>query len=99
MAEWGGGCGVSCFQFLLGMEGMNGGVWVWKGVNGVRHLLIRLMRRLDQALADPNTLSQSTIVENLDPLESARLRKVRNIGIAVCKSILHFWFDRVELAN
>jgi len=41
------------------------------------------MRRLEQATADPATLSQETIVENLDPLEAKRLSKVRNIGIAV----------------
>lgn len=38
---------------------------------------------MEQASADPSTLSQETIVENLDPVEAARLSKVRNIGIAV----------------
>lgn len=38
--------------------------------------------RLKKAAADPSTLSQETIVENLDPVEAARLSKVRNIGIA-----------------
>lgn len=31
---------------------------------------------------DPTSLSQDAIVENLDPVEAARLDKVRNIGIA-----------------
>ncbi|CAI6335726.1 unnamed protein product [Periconia digitata] len=35
-----------------------------------------------KASADPSTLSQQTIVENLDPVEAARLSRVRNIGIA-----------------
>jgi elongation factor G len=38
---------------------------------------------MEQATADPSTLSQETIVENLDPLEAKRLSRVRNIGIAV----------------
>ncbi|KAF2751873.1 elongation factor G, mitochondrial [Sporormia fimetaria CBS 119925] len=37
---------------------------------------------MKQAAADPSTLTQETIVENLDPVEAARLSKVRNIGIA-----------------
>ncbi|KAF2453874.1 elongation factor G, mitochondrial [Lineolata rhizophorae] len=37
---------------------------------------------LEQAKEDPATLSQDTIVENLDPREAARLSQVRNIGIA-----------------
>lgn len=37
---------------------------------------------MEKAAADPTTLSQETIVENLDPVEAARLSKVRNIGIA-----------------
>ena len=37
---------------------------------------------LEKAQADPSQLDQSTIVENLDPKEAARLDKVRNIGIA-----------------
>ncbi|KAF2274917.1 uncharacterized protein EI97DRAFT_356925, partial [Westerdykella ornata] len=37
---------------------------------------------LEKAKEDPSTLSQETIVENLDPVEAARLSKVRNIGIA-----------------
>jgi elongation factor G len=40
------------------------------------------MHRLEHAKVDPSTLSQETIVENLDPVEAARLSKVRNIGIA-----------------
>ncbi|PVH94950.1 hypothetical protein DM02DRAFT_483249, partial [Periconia macrospinosa] len=35
-----------------------------------------------KANEDPSTLSQETIVENLDPVEAARLSRVRNIGIA-----------------
>src|SRR4051812_47905653 len=38
--------------------------------------------RLEQAKDDPSTLTQETIVENLNPAEWARLSKVRNIGIA-----------------
>lgn len=37
---------------------------------------------LEKASSDPSTLSQETIVQNLDPLEAVRLSKVRNIGIA-----------------
>ncbi|KAI9727873.1 MAG: Elongation factor G, mitochondrial [Cirrosporium novae-zelandiae] len=37
---------------------------------------------LEQATADPEALSQQTIVENLSPEEAARISKVRNIGIA-----------------
>lgn len=38
--------------------------------------------RLEKAAADPDALTQDAIVENLNPLEAARLNKVRNIGIA-----------------
>ncbi|KAK5729115.1 Elongation factor G, mitochondrial [Elasticomyces elasticus] len=37
---------------------------------------------LETAVHDPTSLSQSTIVENLDPAEALRLSKLRNIGIA-----------------
>ncbi|KAK4892595.1 Elongation factor G, mitochondrial [Elasticomyces elasticus] len=37
---------------------------------------------LETAVHDPTSLSQSTIVENLDPKEASRLSKLRNIGIA-----------------
>ncbi|KAH7127023.1 elongation factor G, mitochondrial [Dendryphion nanum] len=37
---------------------------------------------LEKASQDPSALSQDAIVENLDPVEAARLSKVRNIGIA-----------------
>ncbi|KAL1993151.1 hypothetical protein VTN49DRAFT_3908 [Thermomyces lanuginosus] len=37
---------------------------------------------MDQAAADPDSLSQETIIENIDPKEWARLSRVRNIGIA-----------------
>lgn len=40
--------------------------------------------RLEQAAEDPSALTQETIIEKLDPVEAARLDKVRNIGIAVC---------------
>ena len=36
----------------------------------------------EAAVQDPTTLTQETIVHNLDPKEAARLDKVRNIGIA-----------------
>ena len=39
--------------------------------------------RLEQAAEDPSALTQETIIEKLDPVEAARLDKVRNIGIAV----------------
>ena len=46
------------------------------------------MRRLrnirqEQAIEDPEALSQETIVAKLDPKEWERLSRVRNIGIAV----------------
>ncbi|PWY93588.1 elongation factor G 1, mitochondrial precursor [Aspergillus sclerotioniger CBS 115572] len=37
---------------------------------------------LEAAAATPDSLSQEAIIENLDPVEAARLDKVRNIGIA-----------------
>ncbi|KAI9930961.1 hypothetical protein ASPWEDRAFT_47715 [Aspergillus wentii DTO 134E9] len=37
---------------------------------------------LEAAAATPETLSQDAIIDNLDPVEAARLSKVRNIGIA-----------------
>lgn len=40
-------------------------------------------------MAEPELLSQETIIENMDVKEVARLSKVRNIGIAV-QHILHF---------
>ncbi|KAF2723809.1 translation elongation factor G [Polychaeton citri CBS 116435] len=36
----------------------------------------------EAAVHDPNALTQQAIVDNLDPVEFARLDKVRNIGIA-----------------
>ncbi|KAK4634245.1 Elongation factor G, mitochondrial [Fulvia fulva] len=36
----------------------------------------------ETAAHDPTSLSQDAIIENLDPVEAARLDKVRNIGIA-----------------
>lgn len=42
--------------------------------------------RLEAAASTPETLSQEAIIENLDPVEAARLSKVRNIGIAVWTS-------------
>lgn len=43
----------------------------------------------EHAAADPETLSQQAIIDNLDPKEWERLSRVRNIGIAVsiCTSI------------
>lgn len=38
---------------------------------------------LEAAAASPESLSQAAIIDNLDPIEAARLDKVRNIGIAV----------------
>ncbi|KAJ6015536.1 Elongation factor G [Penicillium herquei] len=37
---------------------------------------------LEAAAANPDGLSQAAIIDNLDPIEAARLDKVRNIGIA-----------------
>ncbi|KAJ9297540.1 hypothetical protein DTO271G3_4315 [Paecilomyces variotii] len=37
---------------------------------------------LEKAAAEPEGLSQEAIIDNLDPIEAARLSKVRNIGIA-----------------
>ncbi|WEW59282.1 Elongation factor G, mitochondrial [Emydomyces testavorans] len=37
---------------------------------------------LEQAAAEPEMLSQESIIENMDPVEAARISKVRNIGIA-----------------
>ncbi|PKY02088.1 elongation factor G 1, mitochondrial precursor [Aspergillus campestris IBT 28561] len=37
---------------------------------------------LEAAAANPETLSQQAIIENLDPVEAERLSRVRNIGIA-----------------
>ena len=42
--------------------------------------------RLEQAMQQPSELSQQQIVDNLDPVEWARLDRVRNIGIAVRRS-------------
>jgi len=39
--------------------------------------------RQEAATADPTSLAQETIIENMNPAEYARLSKVRNIGIAV----------------
>lgn len=43
---------------------------------------------LEAAKANPDGLSQAAIIDNLDPVEAARLDKCRNIGIAVCISIV-----------
>lgn len=45
-----------------------------------------LFIRLEAAASNPETLSQEAIIDNLDPVEAARLSKVRNIGIAVWTS-------------
>ncbi|KAK2766683.1 Elongation factor G, mitochondrial [Arachnomyces sp. PD_36] len=37
---------------------------------------------LEKAAAEPETLTQTAIIDNLNPEEAARLSKVRNIGIA-----------------
>lgn len=43
--------------------------------------------RLEQA-AEPEKLAQETIISNLTPQESARLSRIRNIGIAVCTGFI-----------
>jgi hypothetical protein len=40
--------------------------------------------RLKQAAADPSSLTQEAIIENLNDAERGRLARIRNIGIAVC---------------
>ena len=49
----------------------------------IRSHLIYLSNSLEAAAANPEALSQAAIIDNLDPVEAARLDKVRNIGIAV----------------
>ena len=44
---------------------------------------------LEAAASDPESLSQSAIIENLDPAEAVRLDRLRNIGIAVCSAASH----------
>ena len=39
---------------------------------------------LKQAAADPSSLTQEAIIDNLDDAERGRLARIRNIGIAVC---------------
>lgn len=46
-------------------------------------MLISCGSSLEAAAASPESLSQAAIIDNLDPIEAARLDKVRNIGIAV----------------
>ena len=41
---------------------------------------------LKQAAADPSSLTQEKIISNLDNAEKGRLARIRNIGIAVCRS-------------
>jgi len=45
--------------------------------------IIDSLNRQEAATADPTSLAQETIIENMNPAEYARLSKVRNIGIAV----------------
>ena len=52
----------------------------------IEHMILCLLcERLEEAQAEPESLAQETIIQNLDPREATRLGKVRNIGIAVCK--------------
>jgi len=46
-------------------------------------IFVLCFHSLEAAAASPDTLSQAAIIDNLDPVEAARLDKVRNIGIAV----------------
>ena len=46
-----------------------------------------IVRRLKRAAADPASLTQETIIDNLDAVEKGRLARIRNIGIAVCTSL------------
>ncbi|KAI1921140.1 Elongation factor G, mitochondrial [Ophidiomyces ophidiicola] len=39
-------------------------------------------KNFEQAAAEPEMLSQESIIENMDPVEAARISKMRNIGIA-----------------
>lgn len=43
---------------------------------------------LEKAKEQPQNLAQETIVANLNPVEAARLDKLRNIGIAVSQTVL-----------
>ncbi|OJJ83854.1 elongation factor G [Aspergillus glaucus CBS 516.65] len=47
-----------------------------------RHASTTAAAVLEAAASNPETLSQEAIIDNLDPVEAARLSKVRNIGIA-----------------
>ncbi|KAF2105301.1 elongation factor G, mitochondrial [Lophiotrema nucula] len=52
------------------------------GVYGHRRWQSAAAAVLEKATADPAELAQETIIEHLDPVEAARLSRVRNIGIA-----------------
>lgn len=65
------GCCVSSFPFYYELR------------RDFRFLTDIQIYRLEKAAADPETLTQTAIIENLNPQEAARLSKVRNIGIAV----------------
>jgi hypothetical protein len=51
--------------------------------------------RLKRAAEDPSTLTQETIIDNLDQVEKGRLARIRNIGIAVCATVA----DDGKIAN
>lgn len=54
------------------------------------------LNSLEAAAASPETLSQAAIIDNLDPVEAARLDKVRNIGIAVRITLnIYAIFERI----
>jgi hypothetical protein len=53
---------------------------IWKKIPFADNICVL---RLEKAAADPETLTQDAIIDNLNPEEHARLSKVRNIGIAV----------------
>lgn len=54
-----------------------------------------LFTSLEAAAVNPDGLSQAAIIDNLDPVEAARLDKVRNIGIAVSAFISYL--ERIKL--
>ncbi|OCT54315.1 hypothetical protein CLCR_00982 [Cladophialophora carrionii] len=53
---------------------------------------------LEEAQDDPDSLSQETIIHNLSPEEAHRLSKVRNIGIAVSRSLQFYAPERFLIA-
>ncbi|KAF2000726.1 elongation factor G, mitochondrial [Amniculicola lignicola CBS 123094] len=67
----------------LAYQGSRTGLWAANGKNyGQKRWQSAAAAVFEKARDDASELSQDVIVENLDPVEAARLSKVRNIGIA-----------------